>query len=601
MALTGLSISTPVQTPQSQFALSVAQATAGVGSYLTQWAQNVYAQTSAITNQMVSSFLSTSQYGMTLAQTQLNQYENTTIPEMQQLANEAGDYSSNARIDYNMGAAESDAAQAAGAANQGTLQNLRSYGVDPSSGMYGDILAAQNTAAGAAEAGAGQQAQINTENQGRTLLNQSIAAGQQLPGDTVNALNSAYQGIQGAENSVLSNANTGSTAMGVAAPFDAAAINLKYPTNATISEQASAGSAGGGSGGGSGSQFGQMANLGQDGPNPVGPNITSLAPDALGQLNSGPPSGPPAGGGGGGGHGGGGGGQTAAAGAVQAGAQNMDLSNLPQYQGGSGGTGYIPGGAAGVDPNAPNFNEFGSSTDPTTDAANLANSPFSSASDSSAFGNTDTSFGIPGATSQSFDADPGAGWGDFSQPSTTDWSGGSSNLGVDASQSGFSGGMSPSQASGYGGGGAGDQGPTQYGSGGSGYSGSGYSGSGYKPPPQIYGGGAGGGYYAKGGRVQRNFRPGVLPVSNATTGGRVPMQASPSQGRQTDDVPARLNAGEFVIPKDVAAWKGQEFFQKLIDGSRKKRVTGSPAQGQMKPPLSGPPRFVSQGAQHGQR
>ena len=152
MALTGLSISTPVQTPQSQFALSVAQATAGVGSYLTQWAQNVYAQTSAITNQMVSSFLSTSQYGMTLAKTQLNQYENTTIPEMQQLANEAGDYSSNARVDYNMGAAESDAAQAAGAANQGTLQNLRSYGVDPSSGMYGDILAAQNTAAGPASA-----------------------------------------------------------------------------------------------------------------------------------------------------------------------------------------------------------------------------------------------------------------------------------------------------------------------------------------------------------------------------------------------------------------------------------------------------------------
>ena len=95
---------------------------------------------------------------------------------------------------------------------------------------------------------------------------------------------------------------------------------------------------------------------------------------------------------------------------------------------------------------------------------------------------------------------------------------------------------------------------------------------------------------------------GVLPVSNATTGGRVPIGASPSGGRQTDDVAARLNAGEFVIPKDVAAWKGHEFFQKLIAQSRKARVTGSPAQGQMKPPLSGPPRFVSHGAmgaQHG--
>ena len=581
MALTGLSISTPVQTPQSQFALSVAQATAGVGSYLTQWAQNVYAQTSAITNQMVSSFLSTSQYGMTLAKTQLNQYENTTIPEMQQLANEAGDYSSNARVDYNMGAAESDAAQAAGASNQNTLQNLRSYGVDPSSGMYGDILAAQNTAAGAAEAGAGQQAQINTENQGRTLLNQSIAAGQQLPGDTVNALNSAYQGIQGAENSVLSNANTGSTAMGVAAPFDAAAINLKYPTNSTVSEQASAGGGGSGGGGSGQSQFGQMANLGQDGPNPVGPRVTA-PPGAMG-FNS------PGGGG-------------AAVDGSGADVPNGALAAADM------GTANIPGGLGGIDPNAPNFNEFGSSTNPTTDAANLANSPFSSAPDSSAFGNTDTSTAIPGATSQSFNADPGAGWGDFSQPSTTDWSGGSSNLGVDASQSGFSGGSSfdtgttSFQDYGGAGGSAGDGTSTGGGDAAASASdGSGDWGAGASPVTDYGGAGSdfSGGYYAKGGRVQRNFRPGVLPASNATTGGRVPMQASPSQGRQTDDVPARLNAGEFVIPKDVAAWKGQEFFQKLIDGSRKKRVTGSPAQGQMKPPLSGPPRFVSQGAQHG--
>jgi len=35
-----------------------------------------------------------------------------------------------------------------------------------------------------------------------------------------------------------------------------------------------------------------------------------------------------------------------------------------------------------------------------------------------------------------------------------------------------------------------------------------------------------------------------------------------------DDVDARLNAGEFVIPKDVATWKGKEFFYKLIKQAR---------------------------------
>ena len=85
----------------------------------------------------------------------------------------------------------------------------------------------------------------------------------------------------------------------------------------------------------------------------------------------------------------------------------------------------------------------------------------------------------------------------------------------------------------------------------------------------------------------------MLP-SNATSGGFVPHTASPSHGAETDDIPARLNADEFVIPRDVVHWKGSEFFQKLIDQSRKARgVPNPPAQGQMKPALPGPPRFIS--------
>jgi len=54
-----------------------------------------------------------------------------------------------------------------------------------------------------------------------------------------------------------------------------------------------------------------------------------------------------------------------------------------------------------------------------------------------------------------------------------------------------------------------------------------------------------------------------------TSGGNVPPEASPTRGKAIDDVPARLTAGEFVVPKDVVSWKGEEFFQKLIEGSRK--------------------------------
>jgi hypothetical protein len=55
-------------------------------------------------------------------------------------------------------------------------------------------------------------------------------------------------------------------------------------------------------------------------------------------------------------------------------------------------------------------------------------------------------------------------------------------------------------------------------------------------------------------------------------GGDVPPELSPSRGAQTDDVNASLNAGEFVIPKDVASWQGQKFFYELMAKSRKDRA-----------------------------
>ena len=66
-----------------------------------------------------------------------------------------------------------------------------------------------------------------------------------------------------------------------------------------------------------------------------------------------------------------------------------------------------------------------------------------------------------------------------------------------------------------------------------------------------------------------------LADGGPTDGGGVPNEASPSDGAAIDDVPARLTAGEFVVPKDVAAWKGEEYFQKLIDQSRKAKGEAS--------------------------
>jgi hypothetical protein len=73
--------------------------------------------------------------------------------------------------------------------------------------------------------------------------------------------------------------------------------------------------------------------------------------------------------------------------------------------------------------------------------------------------------------------------------------------------------------------------------------------------------------FAGGGAV-----PQGVPVGpNSEPSGAVPVAASPSQGVEVDDVPARLTPGEFVVPKDVVQWKGEEHFQKLIEQSREKK------------------------------
>jgi len=66
-------------------------------------------------------------------------------------------------------------------------------------------------------------------------------------------------------------------------------------------------------------------------------------------------------------------------------------------------------------------------------------------------------------------------------------------------------------------------------------------------------------------------------VPEVTPGGKIPTAASPTRGAAIDDVDAKLTAGEFVMPKDVVQWKGEEFFQKLIDQSRKSKPQ-APAQ-----------------------
>jgi hypothetical protein len=55
-------------------------------------------------------------------------------------------------------------------------------------------------------------------------------------------------------------------------------------------------------------------------------------------------------------------------------------------------------------------------------------------------------------------------------------------------------------------------------------------------------------------------------------GGAAPQAASPSAGMKPDDIDAKVTAHEFVIPKDVAIWKGHEYWYKQMESARKTRL-----------------------------
>jgi hypothetical protein len=80
----------------------------------------------------------------------------------------------------------------------------------------------------------------------------------------------------------------------------------------------------------------------------------------------------------------------------------------------------------------------------------------------------------------------------------------------------------------------------------------------------------------------------------------VPLEASPSAGAIPDDIPAeidgdpsqpaRINGGEFIMPKDVVSWLGEQGMQKIILKARKDMgdPQQAPAQPETGPP--GPPQ-----------
>ncbi len=89
---------------------------------------------------------------------------------------------------------------------------------------------------------------------------------------------------------------------------------------------------------------------------------------------------------------------------------------------------------------------------------------------------------------------------------------------------------------------------------------------------------------------------GMASAYKFADGGDVPDGASPTQGAAVDDVPARLTAGEFVVPKRAVEWFGEKHMHELIakaDKERSQLTQQSGAVPDVGPATQAPPTFVS--------
>ncbi|HLZ24590.1 MAG TPA: hypothetical protein VKQ30_20940 [Ktedonobacterales bacterium] len=103
--------------------------------------------------------------------------------------------------------------------------------------------------------------------------------------------------------------------------------------------------------------------------------------------------------------------------------------------------------------------------------------------------------------------------------------------------------------------------------------------------------------FAAGGAIPDS--QGAIPLDGRAGASAVPPAASPSGGRAVDDVTARLNVGEFIVPKDVASWEGEKNLQKLVQKARSERQAaaqpGAPQQSAIPVPPQGAPQGMPRG------
>lgn len=178
------------------------------------WAKEQYANDRQIADKVIGAALERQKLNDQFAQDDRRRYEDIYQPLEDRLAGEALDYASPARMELDAARAQADVAQQFDASRRRAMENLQSFGVDPSSLRYASLDRGANVQQAAAEAAAGNQSRQQTEAVGRALRSEAINVGRGYPGQIAGTYGTAIQAGNQGINSALATTASGANTMG---------------------------------------------------------------------------------------------------------------------------------------------------------------------------------------------------------------------------------------------------------------------------------------------------------------------------------------------------------------------------------------------------
>lgn len=209
----------PDYKPVADASKEAAQIQAKVAREQLAWAREQYKRDRQILNPIVKSAMERMNRNDRNAMADRARYERTFQPLEDQLAQDATDFASPERQRDEMGRAQATVAQQFDASRKAAIQNLESFGVDPSSTRFAALDAGSRAAEAASKAAAGNNARAQTEAMGRAMRSEAINVGRGYPGQIAGTYGTALQSGQQGANTQLAGTASGANTMGTAPQY----------------------------------------------------------------------------------------------------------------------------------------------------------------------------------------------------------------------------------------------------------------------------------------------------------------------------------------------------------------------------------------------